>query len=91
MPGGGVGAMNGCSRQWNNAPLGQQYGGFLATCGPKKDCVTGMCDKAFGNRTDLMRGCNWFVNWFNMADNPGVKYAKVSCPQKIKDISRIGN
>jgi hypothetical protein len=91
IPGGGVGAMNGCSRQWNNAPLGQQYGGFMATCGPNKTCITGMCDKAFGNRPDLMRGCNWFVNWFNMADNPSVMYAKVPCPQKIKDISRIGN
>jgi len=26
-----------------------------------------------------------------MADNPKVVFKKVSCPQKIKDISRIGN
>jgi hypothetical protein len=50
-----------------------------------------MCDKAFGNRPDLMRGCNWFLNWFQMADNPKVVFKKVTCPQKIKDISRIGN
>jgi hypothetical protein len=91
IPGGGVGAMNGCTRQWNNAPLGATYGGFMATCGKNKDCISGMCDKAFGNRPDLMRGCNWFLNWFQMADNPKVVFKKVTCPQKIKDISRIGN
>jgi hypothetical protein len=91
IPGGGVGALNGCSRQWNNAPLGVQYGGFMASCGANKDCITGMCEKAFGNKPDLMRGCNWFCNWFKMADNPGVTYMKVSCPKEIKDISRIGN
>jgi hypothetical protein len=91
IPGGGVGALNGCSRQWNNAPLGVTYGGFAATCGAKKDCITGMCQKAFGNRPDLMRGCNWYCNWFGMADNPGVTYVKVACPKEIKAISGIGN
>jgi hypothetical protein len=91
IPGGGVGALNGCSRQWNNAPLGVQYGGFRASCGANKDCITGMCQKAFGNKPDLMRGCNWYCNWFGMADNPGVTYVKVSCPKEIKDISKIGN
>jgi hypothetical protein len=38
-----------------------------------------------------MRGCNWFLDWFQMADNPKVVYKKVSCPQQIKDISKIGN
>jgi hypothetical protein len=91
IPGGGVGMLNGCSRQWNNAPLGVQYGGFMATCGKNRDCISGMCQKAFGNRPDLMRGCNWFLDWFQMADNPKVVYKKVSCPQQIKDISKIGN
>jgi hypothetical protein len=91
IPGGGVGALNGCPRQWNNAPLGTQYGGFRSTCGNNKDCILGMCQKAFGEKADLMRGCNWYLNWFQMADNPGVSYMKVSCPKEIKDISRIGN
>jgi hypothetical protein len=91
IPGGGVGRQNSCSRQWNNAPLGVQYGGFMASCGQKRDCISGMCQQAFGNKPDLMRGCNWFLDWFKMADNPNVVYKKVSCPQKIKDISRIGN
>ena len=91
IPGGGVGALNGCSRQWNNAPLGAQYGGFHSTCGDNATCIRNMCDKAFGNKPDLMRGCDWYLNWFKMTNNPQVKYAKVSCPQKIKDISGIGN
>jgi len=91
IPGGGVGAFNGCSRQWNNAPLGQQYGGFRATCGANEGCIRGMCQQAFGNRPDLMRGCEWYLKWFKMADNPGVVFMKVPCPQEIKNISQIGN
>lgn len=91
IPGGGVGANNGCSRQWNNAPLGVTYGGFRGTCGSNKDCILAMCEKAFGNRPDLMQGCNWYLNWFENADNPSVLYVKVPCPKEIKDISGIGN
>jgi len=91
IPGGGVGALNGCSRQWNNAPLGQQYGGFHSTCGDNKDCILNMCKAAFGDKVDLMRGCNWYIDWFRMANNPGCVYMKVPCPQMIKDISHIGN
>lgn len=91
VPGGGVGALNGCSRQWNNAPLGVQYGGFRATCGPDEGCIRNMCQQAFGNRQDLMRGCEWYLEWFNLADNPKVMYMKVPCPQEIKNISQIGN
>ncbi len=91
IPGGGVGALNGCSRQWNNAPLGVQYGGFHSSCGNNAECIRGMCQAAFGNKADLMRGCEWYINWFKMTSNPEVMYAKVSCPQEIKNISRIGN
>ncbi|MBN1759207.1 MAG: hypothetical protein JW863_12855 [Chitinispirillaceae bacterium] len=91
IPGGGVGALNGCSRQWNNAPLGERYGGFHSTCGNNADCIRGMCQAAFGDKADLMRGCEWYLTWFQMTSNPNVVYMKVSCPQKIKDISRIGN
>ncbi len=91
IPGGGVGALNGCSRQWNNAPLGVQYGGFHSTCGNNAGCIRNMCQQAFGDKADLMRGCEWYLNWFKMTSNPKAMYAKVSCPQKIKDISKIGN
>ncbi|NLL12091.1 MAG: T9SS type A sorting domain-containing protein [Fibrobacter sp.] len=91
IPGGGVGALNGCSQQWNNAPLGERYGGFRFTCGPDEGCIRSMCQSAFGNRPDLMRGCEWYLKWFRMADNPKVKFKKVPCPQEIKNISQIGN
>jgi len=91
IPGGGVGALNGCSRQWNNAPLGAQYGGFHSTCGNNADCIRNMCKAAFGDKANLMSGCEWYLNWFKMTSNPQVMYMKVSCPQEIKNISRIGN
>lgn len=91
IPGGGVGALNGCSRQWNNAPLGQQYGGFHSTCGNNADCIRNMCKAAFGDKPDLMGGCEWYLNWFQMTSNPEVMFVKVSCPKEIKDISQIGN
>lgn len=91
IPGGGVGALNGCSRQWNNANLGVQYGGFHSSCGDNADCIRGMCQAAFGDKADLMRGCEWYLNWFKMTSNPRVQYMKVPCPQEIKDISHIGN
>lgn len=91
IPGGGVGQFNGCSRQWNNAPMGVQYGGFHATCGDNADCIRSMCEQAFGDKADLMGGCEWYLEWFEMSNNPDVVYKKVPCPQEIKNISNIGN
>lgn len=90
IPGGGVGRMNGCSTQWGNPPLGETYGGFHSTCGDNEDCIRSMCRNAFGDEPDLMRGCEWYLGWYRMASNQNVTYAKVSCPQEIKDISGIG-
>ncbi len=91
IPGGGVGANNGCSRQWNNPPLGATYGGFALTCKDNPECIRRMCQEAFGDKPDLMRGCEWYIGWFKSTSNPKVKYAKVPCPQEIKNISNIGN
>jgi len=92
IPGGGVGAMNGCSTQWNNADLGVQYGGFLSSCagsGDKAGCVTQMCQAAFGNFSDLMAGCEWFTTWFAAADNPNIVYKQISCPSGITAVSGL--
>jgi hypothetical protein len=84
IPGGGVGANNGCTNQWaSGANLGATYGGFLSTCGTSTSCVTSMCQTAFGSNSSLMAGCNWFVGWFAAANNPGIVYAEVSCPSAI--------
>jgi hypothetical protein len=33
--------------------------------------------------TDLAAGCRWYVDWFQAADNPALKYKEIACPQEI--------
>lgn len=85
VPGGGVGMFNACSRQWNNNDLGDQYGGFLSTCTAmhngfeaRKACVREGCMKIpAGGARD---GCLWFVDWFQIADNPKFTSQQTDCP-----------
>jgi hypothetical protein len=94
IPGGGVGALNACGtpggNQWmvNNSDLGAQYGGFLANCGgdinAKKSCVMNKCNQIFANRAELLAGCTWFVNWFEVADNPNLVAKEITCPQLLR-------
>jgi hypothetical protein len=104
VPGGGVGAFNACSSQWGvpASELGQQYGGFLATCKSAsgndhqalKNCVMQKCTSVFESRglTELAAGCRWYVEWFEAADNPSLKYAEVPCPAELmnKGIRKAG-
>lgn len=95
IPGGGVGAFNACSMQWSvpASQLGAQYGGFLADCKQSsgsdlaaiKSCVKQKCTSVFEtkNLTELAAGCQWFVDWFQAADNPKLKYAEVACPNDL--------
>ena len=105
IPGGGVGAFNACTQQWkvaDNKQLGAQYGGFLTACRQDssnnthskiKACVKSRCQVVFNNSqfsdADLLAGCNWFVDWFEAADNPNLKYTEVECPQAIIDRSGV--
>jgi hypothetical protein len=82
IPGGGVGQFNACSRQWNQSDLGAQYGGFLTGCSgahsAKKECVRTQCMKIpAGAARD---GCLWFVDWFQVADNPKFTSEQTNCP-----------
>jgi hypothetical protein len=82
IPGGGVGLFNACSRQWNTNDLGAQYGGFLTECtgahSVRKDCVRRECMKIpAGAARD---GCLWFVDWFQVADNPKFTSQPTDCP-----------
>ncbi|HKU39894.1 MAG TPA: hypothetical protein VJR89_17160 [Polyangiales bacterium] len=96
VPGGGVGQFNACSTQWGvaSSQLGQTYGGFLATCKSQanasdhnalKSCVMQKCTSVFESKglTELMAGCKWFVDWFEVADNPALKYQEVACPNEL--------
>lgn len=93
-PGGGVGAFNACSSQWGvtSADLGPTYGGFLAKCKAQsndhsalKSCVMQSCMNVFEahNLTELAAGCKWFVDWYQVADNPALKYKEVACPSDL--------
>lgn len=82
IPGGGVGQFNACSRQWGSNDLGAQYGGFLTNCtgahSAKKECVRQNCMKIpAGAARD---GCLWFVDWFQVADNPKFTSEQTNCP-----------
>jgi hypothetical protein len=92
IPGGGVGINNSLTSQLqqngvSSPDLGGTYGGFRAKCGSNATCVQNMCSSNFGISAlaDFKRGCDWYVDWFKIADNPGVNYQKVDCPQDLID------
>ena len=105
IPGGGVGLFDACTSQWgvgDPSQLGAQYGGFLSACQAEvgasdheavKTCVRNRCQAVFNNDTfsdaDLLAGCEWFVDWYNAADNPNLNYREVECPQAIIDLSGV--
>ncbi len=91
IPGGGVGALNACDDQWGSVNLGAQYGGFRATCGSNATCIRDMCTAAFGSKPELMAGCDWFINWFAMADNPNFTYERIACPSAITQRSGLSD
>jgi hypothetical protein len=82
IPGGGVGQFNACSRQWGTTDLGAQYGGFLTECtgthAAKKECVRQECMKIPAG--PAREGCIWFVDWFQVADNPKFTSQSTNCP-----------
>lgn len=94
IPGGGVGLFNACSRQWgvSDAELGAQYGGLLTACraaGGTHDavraCVRSRCASIFDGpeHADLRAGCDWFLDWYQAADNPNLRYQEVPCPDAL--------
>jgi len=85
IPGGGVGANNACTggpSQWGNVDIGQTNGGILASC-KDKACVTQKCQTAFAGKKQLLDGCAWFTDWFNIADNPEMTFKQIACPSEI--------
>jgi len=91
IPGGGVGQFNACSKQWGGSDLGAQYGGFLTGCNGDKACVQNKCNSIFAGKQELLDGCNWFLTWFNAADNPNVVYKQIACPAAITQRSGLGD
>jgi hypothetical protein len=92
IPGGGVGALNACSTQWGSSvDLGTQYGGWLSECNGSASCVQQKCQAAFSNKTDLMNGCNWFLNWFGASNNPDFTYQQIACPAALTQASGLSD
>jgi Glycosyl hydrolase family 45 len=91
IPGGGVGALNACSTQWGNVDLGAQFGGFYLACKNDKACTQQMCLAAFAGKPDLQAGCDWFLGWFNGADNPNFVFKQVSCPAAVTQRSGLSD
>lgn len=99
-PGGGVGLFDACSYQWgvNTAELGATYGGFMTFCqqqggdhAQQKQCVLARCAAVFDEpgMADLVAGCEWYVNWYEAADNPNLHYQEVPCPPQLVAVSGI--
>ncbi|MES1205948.1 MAG: hypothetical protein ABUS79_08420 [Pseudomonadota bacterium] len=92
VPGGGVGALNGCSKQWGSGTdLGAQYGGYLTECNGDASCVQQKCQSAFGSRPQLLSGCMWFLSWFGASNNPDFTYQKVACPSALTQASGLSD
>ncbi|HRI08247.1 MAG TPA: hypothetical protein PKW35_10535 [Nannocystaceae bacterium] len=100
-PGGGVGLFDACSFQWgvDTSELGATYGGFMTYCQQQvggdhqmlKECVKGRCDAVFADPAlaELAAGCRWYVDWYEVADNPNLHYQEVACPAALVAISGI--
>jgi hypothetical protein len=102
VPGGGVGLYDGCSTQWGipSSELGVQYGGLLSACQEQygyqdldalKNCLRAKNDSLFRSRglTQMAEGLDWFIDWYEAADNPKIITREVPCPQELEAISGL--
>ena len=101
VPGGGVGLYNGCSGAdgalgGNESDLGETKGGIMATCKKThtdlediKACIQERCEVLFSDKPNLKAGCDWFVNWYEAADNPRMTFKAVHCPTELTNVSGI--
>ncbi len=97
VPGGGVGLYDALSTMvsGSNVQWGAQFGGFLSYCQQSlgydntvakyQECVKDMCAAAFTGYDNLLRGCNWFADWYMTADNPTYNWEEIECPQYLID------
>lgn len=92
IPGGGVGAFNGCNGMGWGAQ-GEQYGGLLSDCeketnyaaGRMASCLKKKCESVFANDAQAKEGCLFLADWMHAAGNPEHTYKEVECPQVLKD------
>ena len=99
IPGGGVGAYNGCSDTLGDN-LGERYGGLLTDCEneigysgsddeiykQRKECLSEKCKKVFNKNEQAFKGCMFLVNFLEAAGNPVHDYEPVECPKELKEL-----
>jgi hypothetical protein len=90
VPGGGVGALNACTKQFGSGfDLGAQFGGLLRDCNDDASCFRTRCQAAFAGKADMLAGCDWFAGWFSVADNPNMTFKQIACPAAITQKSGL--
>jgi hypothetical protein len=99
IPGGGVGANDACSTEWNvsSSQLGVQYGGLMLQCEQEDNynysaytaCTLSACQSLFPNSPSMLAGCEFIINWMKGANNPSVMYQQVNCPSQLTSASGI--
>lgn len=97
IPGGGVGDFDACTSQWGTSDLGERYGGFFLACQKasgfdhqkSKDCAEQKCQSVFKDKPDLMRSCDFFIDWLGAPDNPNLVYQEVTCPEVLTQVSGL--
>ena len=95
IPGGGVGAFDGCSALWG-IDQGARQGGYLNECGGadalKSDaevakvqkCLEDKCNSKFANIPSAKAGCLFHAQWLMAANNPQFTFQELeSCPQEL--------
>ena len=91
IPGGGVGAFNGCSQMgWGSQ--GEQYGGLLSDCEKESNyvaaktlsCLKNKCGSVFSNDATAKQGCLFLAEYMHAAGNPLHNYVEVECPDVLK-------
>lgn len=95
IPGGGVGAFDGCSALWG-IDQGARQGGYLNECGGadalKSDaevakvqkCLEDKCNSKFASIPSAKAGCLFHAQWLMAANNPQFTFQELeSCPQEL--------
>lgn len=96
IPGGGVGAFDGCNPLWGIDQEARD-GGFLKSCGGDQklessaavsqvqSCLEQKCRSKFANKSDAMAGCLFHAQWLMAANNPQFTFQELeSCPSELE-------
>ena len=96
IPGGGVGAFDGCNPLWGIDQEARD-GGFLKSCGGDKmletsaavsqvqSCLEQKCNSKFASKPEAKAGCLFHAQWLMAANNPQFTFQELeSCPSELE-------